>query len=51
MFEDTRMSINSFKFKPSSKSSSAKNMKDIIVGVTTDGRIQYWQVATGKCVH
>lgn len=48
MTDDTKVPINCFKFRPAIEGSS--NLKDLLVAVTADGRIQYWNVQIGKCL-
>eukprot|EP00347_Sterkiella_histriomuscorum_P002300 403368688 len=53
--EDIKAPINMFRFKPSGiqggSHGSSSHTRDMIVCVTTDGRIQYWHIPTSKCVH
>lgn len=49
--EERRLSVNCFRFRPNPTGTAATWMKDVVVGVTTDGKVQYWHIVSGKCIH
>ncbi|CDW82968.1 wd repeat protein [Stylonychia lemnae] len=53
--EEQKAPINMFRFKPAGINGQSHgapaHSRDMIVCVTTDGRIQYWHIPTNKCVN